>query len=260
MCKISAPISVKSSPPLSWDELNKRTFDLDMVTPEGLMQNTIADDCKILGNELFYFNPTSPLESTHSLFPSEYDMSMFGLFPQQETLETIPCLEKDQILFNLPMHSLEESVSVDTLKASSTSTVDSNSDSACGSPKTSYSSASDSPKTAFSAVCISPKTSFDLSSRLQKRKIGNTNAKKSEDGISDDLRRKRQKQREAAKRCREKRMSALQIAEERADKAEAEKLELLVKVRVLEEAKKEWMLKEQDLQQKIFNLGCKMQF
>ena len=246
MCKISAPSGSYSQgieTPISWEDFSSN-FNL-LASNDKLIEEEWDPD-----TEPIYFG------SEKSLFPFEYDMSMFGLF------EPIPAIEENPVLIEHHIQLLEESVVSNDLKASSDSTSDSTS-LKDGSDSTALKALSESTSLkarSDSGSSISINSSTNLTSRQQKRKIGNTNAKKSEDGISDELRKKRLKQREAARRCRDKKMSALQIAEERADRAEAEKQELLFKVRVLEEAKKDWIAKEQRMQQEILNLNCKMHF
>ncbi|KAJ3306876.1 hypothetical protein HDV03_003913 [Kappamyces sp. JEL0829] len=62
---------------------------------------------------------------------------------------------------------------------------------------------------------------------------------------------KRHKQNEAAKRSRNKKMNALQTAQVRADVAEDFCRSLTIRVAVLEQEKKDWMAKEQEMRSRI---------
>lgn len=76
-------------------------------------------------------------------------------------------------------------------------------------------------------------------------------AKKSEEDLSPELAMKRQKQNEAAKKSREKKMSILQTAVERAENAEKLNFDLSVRIAVLEEEKKGWQVKEREMEEKL---------
>lgn len=258
MCKITAPKNIATAPPLSWEELHNNDLlvaDLG-VAPFEKEKNSLTGDDRFSNEFLFNIQ-------TDSFSSNEYcDMSMFGLFPQQDSTFPAPDVAfNDQVLFELPM---QNSVMQQLDNASSPTDATSfllSSNGISNFHQLPKKSGVDSPKSSKSVS--SRETTLDPQCRLQKRKLGNTNAKKSDEGTTEEVRNKRQKQREAAKRCREKRLGELQIAEDRAAKAEAEKLELLIRVKVLESEKKNWMEMEKQLQKEIYNLShgkMQMQF
>ncbi|KAI8895138.1 hypothetical protein BC833DRAFT_567745 [Globomyces pollinis-pini] len=69
---------------------------------------------------------------------------------------------------------------------------------------------------------------------------------------------KRQRQNEAAKRCREKKLNQLQAAEQQVQKFEKEKFEMAVKLAVLEKERDAWEIRERDLQQHIQSLRMQL--
>jgi hypothetical protein len=75
--------------------------------------------------------------------------------------------------------------------------------------------------------------------------------KRKEVDIDEQLIKKRQRQNEAAKRCREKKLSALQEAQENAKRFEQQSFELSVKLAVLEKEQQAWVVKEKEMQQQV---------
>jgi hypothetical protein len=65
---------------------------------------------------------------------------------------------------------------------------------------------------------------------------------------------KRQRQNEAAKRCRQKKLDQLKEAQELSQQFEKEKFEMSVKLAVLEKEKQAWLLREKDMQHQIATL------
>jgi hypothetical protein len=68
------------------------------------------------------------------------------------------------------------------------------------------------------------------------------------------LTKKRQRQNEAAKRCRQKKMDLLNEAQEQARKFEQEKFEMSVRLAVLEKEKQAWLLREKEMQHELNRL------
>jgi hypothetical protein len=75
--------------------------------------------------------------------------------------------------------------------------------------------------------------------------------RKAVEEIDDALLLKRQKQNEAAKRCRQKKLNQLQEAQEQARIFEQESFQLSVKLAVMEKEKQAWLMKEKEMQQQI---------
>ena len=82
------------------------------------------------------------------------------------------------------------------------------------------------------------------------------NCKKStlEDPITDEIDRKRQKQNEAAKKSRDKKLVQLQVYKQQVEELEREKFELAVKVACLENERLSWQRKEAEMQMTIDSL------
>lgn len=79
-----------------------------------------------------------------------------------------------------------------------------------------------------------------------------------DENIDEALMAKRQKQNEAAKKSRQKKLNQLQEYKERAEAAEREKFELRVKVAVLEEDKASRIKKEKEMADTIAALQAKL--
>ncbi|KAI8895137.1 hypothetical protein BC833DRAFT_602369 [Globomyces pollinis-pini] len=69
---------------------------------------------------------------------------------------------------------------------------------------------------------------------------------------------KRQRQNEAAKRCREKKLNQLQAAQQQVQKFEKEKFEMAVKLAVLEKEREAWQARENELQRRIQSLKMQL--
>jgi hypothetical protein len=78
-------------------------------------------------------------------------------------------------------------------------------------------------------------------------KANNVKRSTPDDPITEEVALKRQKQNEAARKCRQKRLSKLQECERKVEETEKEKFELSVRVAVLEKEKEAWILKEQKM-------------
>ncbi|KAI8894034.1 hypothetical protein BC833DRAFT_606350 [Globomyces pollinis-pini] len=72
------------------------------------------------------------------------------------------------------------------------------------------------------------------------------------------LLKKRQRQNEAAKRCREKRSNQLQMAQQQVQQIEQDKFDMAVKLAVIEKERDAWQIREQDLQQRIHQLKVQL--
>jgi hypothetical protein len=62
---------------------------------------------------------------------------------------------------------------------------------------------------------------------------------------------KRQRQNEAAKRCRQKKLTLIQQSQEQTKKFEQEKFEMSIRLAVLEKEKQAWLARERDMQQQL---------
>jgi hypothetical protein len=62
---------------------------------------------------------------------------------------------------------------------------------------------------------------------------------------------KRQRQNEAAKRCRQKKVTLIQQSQEQTKKFEKEKFEMSIRLAVLEKEKQAWLDRERDLQRQL---------
>jgi hypothetical protein len=82
----------------------------------------------------------------------------------------------------------------------------------------------------------------------------NTNKRSFEDPIDSQLMKKRQRQNDAAKRCRQKKMDQIKEAQEMAQKFEKEKFEMSVRLAVLEKEKQAWVIREREMQHQLATL------
>jgi Basic region leucine zipper len=89
-------------------------------------------------------------------------------------------------------------------------------------------------------------------------KANNVKRSTPDDPITEEVALKRQKQNEAARKCRLKRLSKLQECEKRVEETEKEKFELSVRVAVLEKEKEAWILKEQEMNLRIDKLRAQL--
>ena len=78
-------------------------------------------------------------------------------------------------------------------------------------------------------------------------KANNVKRSSPDDPITEEVARKRQKQNEAAKKCRQKRISQLEEYQDRVNLAERDNFDLSVRVAVLEREKCAWIKKEKEL-------------
>jgi hypothetical protein len=81
-----------------------------------------------------------------------------------------------------------------------------------------------------------------------------SNKRQSEDQVDSQLIKKRQRQNDAAKRCRQKKLDQLKEAQDLAQKFEKEKFEMSVRLAVLEKEKQAWVLRERDMQHQLATL------
>jgi Basic region leucine zipper len=110
------------------------------------------------------------------------------------------------------------------------------------------------PHTPPFTILPAPKISVQYVSRPAK--ANNVKRSTPDDPITEEVALKRQKQNEAARKCREKRSSKLQECEKRVEETEKEKFELSVRVAVLE--KEAWILKEQEMNLRIEKLRAQL--
>jgi hypothetical protein len=70
----------------------------------------------------------------------------------------------------------------------------------------------------------------------------------------DEVMKKRQRQNEAAKRCRQKKLSLIQQSKDISKKFEEDMFQMSVKLAVLQKEKQAWMMKETDMQHQLATL------
>ncbi|KAJ3273362.1 hypothetical protein HDV01_004579 [Terramyces sp. JEL0728] len=76
----------------------------------------------------------------------------------------------------------------------------------------------------------------------------------SEVEVDEALMKKRQRQNDAAKRCRQKKLNQLQECQEKAKRFEDEMFEMSVRLAVLEKERSAWLVKEKELQERVQSL------
>ena len=89
-------------------------------------------------------------------------------------------------------------------------------------------------------------------------KANNVKRSSPDDPITEEVARKRQKQNEAAKKCRQKRISQLQECQQKVEQSEKEKFELSVRLAVLEKEKEAWILKEKEMNLRMERLRAQL--
>jgi hypothetical protein len=89
-------------------------------------------------------------------------------------------------------------------------------------------------------------------------KANNVKRSTPDDPITEEVALKRQKQNEAAKRCRQKRLSQLQEYQQKVEQSEKEKFELAVRLAVLEKEKEAWILKEREMTLRMEKLRAQL--
>lgn len=102
------------------------------------------------------------------------------------------------------------------------------------------------------------KTNVTVQYVTRPSKANNVKRSTPEDPITEEVARKRQKQNEAAKKCRQKRLSQLQECQQKVEQSEKEKFELTVKLAVLEKEKEAWILKEQEMNLRMERLRAQL--
>ena len=91
------------------------------------------------------------------------------------------------------------------------------------------------------------KPSVHINPKSRPTKANNVKRSSPDDPITEEVARKRQKQNEAAKKCRQKRISQLEEYQDRVNLAERDNFDLSVRVAVLEREKCAWIKKEKEL-------------
>ncbi|KAJ3323258.1 hypothetical protein HDV06_002025 [Boothiomyces sp. JEL0866] len=80
----------------------------------------------------------------------------------------------------------------------------------------------------------------------------------SEVEVDEALMKKRQRQNDAAKRCRQKKLNQLQECQEKAKRFENEMFEMSVRLAVLEKERTAWLVREKELQERVQLLKCQL--
>jgi hypothetical protein len=103
-----------------------------------------------------------------------------------------------------------------------------------------------------------PKTNITVEYVSRPSKANNVKRSSPEDPITAEVALKRQKQNEAARRCRQKRLSQLQECQQKVEQVEKEKFDLSVRLAVLEKEKEAWILKEQEMNMRMEKLRAQL--
>jgi hypothetical protein len=90
------------------------------------------------------------------------------------------------------------------------------------------------------------------------RKANNVKRATPDEPITEALAKKRQKQNEAAKRCRQKRLDQLMECQNLVKKSEQEKFELSVRLAVLEKERAAWLVREAEMNARLDQLKAQL--
>ena len=90
------------------------------------------------------------------------------------------------------------------------------------------------------------------------RKANNVKRATPDEPITEALAKKRQKQNEAAKRCRQKRLDQLVECQNIVKKSEQEKFELSVRLAVLEKERSAWLVREAEMNARLDQLKAQL--